>query len=112
MIKPDVKNLPINNLVPIYLMSSYIYYEKDDNVLEDHEFNLVCKRLYNNFDNITHMHKYLLSKEELKASTGYTLKYTNLIKQSAMIWLQKYKDNRKNINALKYTPTIPTYKYI
>ena len=33
---------------------------------------------------LKHMHKHLVNKESLTAGTGYDIKYTNMIKSSAM----------------------------
>ena len=44
----------------------------------------MCKTLLDKLDTLTHMHKHLVTKESLTAGTGYDIKYTNLIKDSAM----------------------------
>jgi len=90
----QLENLNINRLVPFYLMSCFLYYELDVNVLSDNDYNMVCKRLYNEFDSITHMHKYMLDKDSLKASTALGIKYTDMIKKASEIWYKEY---------LKYT---------
>ena len=88
----ELDNISINRLVPIYLMSSYLYYDLNKNVLDDTQFDYVCKKLYDNFDDITHMHKHLLDKETLQAGSGYGITYTNLIMSSALAW---YEENSK-----------------
>ena len=88
----ELDKVSLNRLVPIYLMSSYLYYELDKNVLDDTQFDYVCKKLYDNFDDVTHMHKHLLDKDNLKAGSGYGITYTNLIMSSALAW---YKENSK-----------------
>lgn len=93
----DIKDLEPNKLVKFYLMSSYLYYEQDVNVLNDSEFDTLCKILLKNFDNIQHMHKNLLDKESLKASTGYTLKYPTIIKHLSINWYNNYVDYINNI---------------
>ena len=82
----DLSTVDVNRLVPYYLMSSYLYYEHDLNVFTDDEFNFICRRLLDEYDDITHTHKYLLDKDNLRASTGYDLKYTNMIKHAALYW--------------------------
>jgi len=86
----ELHNISINRLVPIYLMSSYLYYEHDKNVLDDTQFDYLCKKLYDNWDSVEHMHKHLLDKDNLKAGSGYGITYTNLIMSSALAW---YKEN-------------------
>ena len=71
-------------LIPYYLMFSYLYYEKNISLIDDAEFDRMCKTLLDKLDTLTHMHKHLIKKESLTAGTGYDIKYTNLIKDSAM----------------------------
>ena len=73
-----------NMLIPYYLMFSYLYYEKDIVLIDDGEFDQMCKNLYDKYDDLEHMHKNLVSKSDLTAGTGYGIKYTNIIKESAM----------------------------
>ena len=73
-------------LVPYYLMSSYLYYKKDKQVLTDDEFDTLCKRLLDEWDSIEHMHKHLITKEDLQAGTGYAIEYTNMIIGAAERW--------------------------
>jgi len=73
-----------NMLIPYYLMFSYLYYEKNISLIDDAEFDGICKTLLEKLDTLTHMHKHLVKKESLTAGTGYDIKYTNLIKDSAM----------------------------
>ena len=71
-------------LVPYYLMLSYLYYEKNISLIDDTEFDQMCKTLLEKYDEVEHMHKHLVKKENLTAGTGYDIKYTNMIKDSAM----------------------------
>lgn len=89
----ELDKVSINRLVPIYLMSSYLYYEHDKNVLDDTQFDYVCKKLYDNFDDVTHMHKHLLDKDNLKAGSGYGITYTNLIMSSALAWYKEMEND-------------------
>ena len=73
-----------NMLIPYYLMLSYLYYEQNVSLIDDAEFYKLCKTLLEKLDNLNHMHKHLVSKESLTAGTGYDIKYTNLIKDSAI----------------------------
>ena len=68
-----------NMLIPYYLMFSYLYYEKNISLIDDAEFDQMCKTLLDKLDTLTHMHKHLVKKD-----VGYDIKYTNLIKDSAM----------------------------
>ena len=73
-----------NMLIPYYLMLSYLYNEQNVSLIDDAEFDKLCKTLLEKLDNLNHMHKHLVSKESLTAGTGYDIKYTNLIKDSAI----------------------------
>lgn len=91
----ELHNISNNRLVPIYLMSSYLYYECDKNVLTDTQFDYLCKRILDNWDSIDHMHKHLLDKESLKAGSGYGIEYTNLIRGASLDWYKQHKDNNQ-----------------
>ncbi len=97
----DIKDLPVDSLVKYYLMSSYLYYELDVNVLNDSEFDELCKKLLKNFNDIKHMHKHLLDKESLKASTGYTIKYPTIVKHLAIKWYNNYVEYINNLKRKK-----------
>ena len=73
-----------NMLIPYYLMLSYLYYEKNISLIDDTEFDQMCKTLLEKYDEVEHMHKHLVKKENLTAGTGYDIKYTEMIKSSAM----------------------------
>jgi len=79
-----------NMLIPYYLMLSYLYYVKNISLIEDTEFDQMCKTLLGKLDSLTHMHKHLVKKESLTAGTGYDIKYTNMIKDSAMLLSEKW----------------------
>jgi len=82
----DMDKVDINRLVPYYLMSCYLYYELDLNVIEDYEFENICKKLLLKYDLIKHYHKYLLDKDALSASTGYGIKYPTIVISAAKLW--------------------------
>jgi hypothetical protein len=70
-------------------MSSYLYYECDKNVLDDTQFDYLCKKLYDNWDSVEHIHKHLIDKDNLKAGSGYGIAYTNMIMSSAISWYEQ-----------------------
>lgn len=82
----NIETLHINRLVPFYLMSSYLYYKEDRQVLTDEDFDRLAKRLLDNWDSVDHMHKHLISKEDLQAGTGYAIQYTQRIINAAKSW--------------------------
>ena len=62
-----------NLTVPWFLMASYLYYKSEHQVglMEDYDFDQMCKFMYDNWDNVEHIHKYLIDKEALSAGTGF-----------------------------------------
>ena len=83
-----IDQISIHRLVPIYLMSSYLYYKKDTNKLSDEEFDMLCKRMLENWKKIRHPHKRLIKKKDLEAGTGYAIKkYPTIVMSSAERWL-------------------------
>lgn len=66
----DYKTCNPNLLVPAYLCHSYLYYGLDESVISDGEYDSICVRLLKEYDNITHIHKEFVHKENLEAGTG------------------------------------------
>ena len=60
-------------------MCAYAYYDLYKPLISDTEFDLLAKDILNNWDNIEHMHKYLLTKDMLEAGT-YLGEYPNMVK--------------------------------
>ena len=95
MIKPYLTNK--NMLVPYYLMFSYAYYQENESLVSDAEYDQICNDLITNWNDITHWHKRLLNLESLKAGTGYDIKYPNRVVSAA---LSLIKENTLNRNEL------------
>ena len=72
-----------NLLVPFYLSLSYLYYEKDEIIVGDDTYGIICDRLFAEWDEIEHFHKHLVEREALKAGTGYHLKYPDRVAHAA-----------------------------
>ena len=90
----NIEDISINRLVPIYLMSSYLYYRKDESKLSDGEFDMLCKRMLDNWKQINHPHKRLIRKKDLEAGTGYAIKkYPTIVISSAERWIAGEYDN-------------------
>lgn len=56
------------------LSASYAYYCRYVSLLTDECFDKMCKYVLDNYDNIVHPHKHLLTKEMLVAGTAYNIK--------------------------------------
>jgi len=55
------------------LILSYAYYIEDESLVSDSEYDALCVRLLDKFDEIEHHHKHLISKDDLEAGTGFAL---------------------------------------
>ena len=69
----------MKNPIAKYLMCAYASYELDKPLISDTEFDMLAKEILDNWDNIEHMHKYLLTKDMLVAGT-YLGEYPNMVK--------------------------------
>tara|TARA_R110000787_G_scaffold153266_2_gene267127 strand:- start:701 stop:994 length:294 start_codon:yes stop_codon:yes gene_type:complete len=84
---PSITEISCNRLIPYYLMSSYLYYKKDKAVLLDEDYDLMCKRILNEWKYIKHPHKSKVKKTALEAGTGYNIKkYPTITMSAAEMW--------------------------
>ncbi len=83
--KFDLKSLSSNQLVPWFLMSSYLYYWCDFSLIQDSEFDALCVRLHKEWLKVTHRHRDLITRNDLKAGTGFAIRIQDypLITQSS-----------------------------
>lgn len=72
-----------------YLMSAYAYYELDDPLMTDKQFDGLSVWLLKNYDHIEHMHKDLVTIDDLKAGT-YLGKYPEMVKGAVNSWNKTY----------------------
>jgi len=56
-----------------YLLHCYLYYNLNNPIIYDHDFDQLCKALVEKWDSINHSYKKLISLEDLKAGTGYSI---------------------------------------
>ena len=88
---PNVKRISPNRLVPYYLMSSYLYYELDKNVLSDGDYDYLCYRIALEWCVIKHRHKHLIDKQMLTNGTGfYIMDYPLITMSAAERWYSDY----------------------
>lgn len=79
-----------NLLVPHYLIHSFLYYRCDVSLISDHLYDEICQRLYKEWADIEHIHKYMVTRHMLTAGTGYHLKYTARVKRGAIAMAAVY----------------------
>lgn len=58
-------------MVPWYLMSSYLYYIRDESLLTDPLFDRICKEMLGEYVGLQHIHKHLVNPEHLEAGTCF-----------------------------------------
>lgn len=87
-------------LVPYYLMSCFLYYHKNDQVLSDSDYNKVCDRLLENYDKIEHPHKHLVTIEDLKSQGSPSIEFPRIVMCSAIEWLGESKQEVLSIEDL------------
>ena len=68
----------MRNPIAKYLMCAYAYYEQDDPLISDQEFDELAKFILENYDAIDHPHKHLVTKDHLEAGT-YLGEYPNMV---------------------------------
>lgn len=71
------------------LMSAYLYYHRNAQVLSDAENDKLCLTLFNNWDNIPERYKFLLGNKNDIAYTSHHCKYSRLVEAGALAWLEK-----------------------
>lgn len=56
-----------------YFVHCYLYYKLNCPIIYDHDFDVLCKKILARWDTISHPHKDIVSKKDLKAGTGYSI---------------------------------------
>jgi len=83
-----IEDISPSRCVSLYMMSSYLYYQKNESVLSDELFDQICKKILDNWKDIKHSHKRRIKKVNLVCGTGYTIKkYPSIVVSSAERWL-------------------------
>jgi hypothetical protein len=72
------KNYPDELLIPRYLLHSVLYYQFDTNIIQDHEYDALARRIYDNWDKLEHMHKRCIDRNGL-LSGGHYIEYPNMV---------------------------------
>lgn len=85
----DFNQKNIIALVNTYIFASVLYYEFDISIITDFEFDMLCKKLLERYDEIMldqkvkNAHKKLLEKDILEAGSGYHLRLAVLESSTA-----------------------------
>lgn len=67
--------------VPLYLITSYLYYQRETSAIPDATYDALCQHLLTHWDRISHPHKNLVVKESLNAGTGYDIDWKSAPKR-------------------------------
>lgn len=63
-----------NTIISFFLSASYAYYIRYESLLSDECFDKMCKWMLDKYETLEHNHKHLVTKDGLKAGSGYYLK--------------------------------------
>lgn len=74
----------------LFLMTSYLYYACNRSVITDNEFDRLCSDLLNGWLRFRHPHKHCVTREDLRATTGYAIQYPTIVKNAAAYLLGKH----------------------
>ena len=83
--RPVQPQINIGKLIYKYLVHSYLYYEKNESVISDNEYDNIVRLLSENYELVeksNHIHKHLIDKNALESFTGFGLigRFPNIIK--------------------------------
>lgn len=68
----EIDSLSQLRKIQLYILSSYMYYELDDCMMDDHMYDYLCKILHDDFENLEYTVRWL-DKENLRAGSGFTI---------------------------------------
>ena len=77
----------MKNQIAKYLMCAFAYYQLDTNLIPDSEFDQLAKDILADYDNIEHMHKYLVTKKDLDAGT-YLGEYPTIVRSATKQYIK------------------------
>lgn len=78
-----------------FLMLSYAYYIRMESLVSDTTYDAIAKYLLKHYDDedFEHQHKYLVTKDMLKAGTAFNLKesdYPLIVVGAAELWIREF----------------------
>lgn len=81
---------PLSWKFSIYMVTSFLYYQRSKSVTTDSDFDRLCVELYENYADLEHQHKHLVDRGQLRAGTGYDIDYPMLVRHAAEHLLSHY----------------------
>ena len=85
----EIRNMHPNALVSWFMIGSYAYYKLDVNVMSDYDFDYLVLRLREEWDNIDHPHKDLITPTNLDSGSGYDIKFPLMVRGATVDFLNK-----------------------
>tara|TARA_B100000282_G_scaffold277206_1_gene235879 strand:+ start:165 stop:455 length:291 start_codon:yes stop_codon:yes gene_type:complete len=85
----EIKNMHPDALVSWFMIGSYAYYKLDENVMSDYDFDFLVKRLKEEWDNINHPHKELITLTNLDSGSGYDINFPSMVKGATVSYLNR-----------------------
>ena len=86
--REDVEEMTPNQLVSWFLISSYCYYDVGRSIMSDQSFDYLVQRLKEEWHNVDHPHKELITESHLEATTGYDIDYPTIVRMSGNEFLK------------------------
>lgn len=94
-----------NSAISWWISASFAYYLRYESLFSDPVFDKLSKWILENYDELEHQHKHLVTKEGLKAGSGYYLKEddyplrvkvaTETLIRDLLIWRNEKGENQK-----------------
>lgn len=75
------------------VMLSLLYYSLDASLVPDTEFDLMCKRLYDEWDDLSPIRQWQLEPREDIRASGFHVKVTTAASYGALAWADKVLKN-------------------
>ena len=71
----DIRIQESNDLIPLFLISSYAYYHCSRSIMSNESFDYLVSRLRDEWDDITHPHKSLITEGSLRTNSGFNIQF-------------------------------------
>lgn len=84
--------LSLEAKLQLYLMTSYQYYRLNRSIITDHDYDRLCRELYEGWPRIRHQHKRYVDRQQLFAGTGYAIDYPHMVIGGAMRMLELHRE--------------------
>jgi NAD-dependent DNA ligase len=83
-----------NQCLSWWLIHSYLYYRLASPVISDKDFDTLTSWLKMSWDQIDHIHKHLVTIDDLNAGSGYAISYPLMVQSCANRILRNIEENK------------------